>query len=143
MTQPSSYSGGKRLAKFEIKREENIINAVIEVTKLAEKFGFRRTDMARIATCVSEIGWNILIHAGEGQIEVHDLEGRGLEVVGSDKGPGIHDIGLALTDGFSTSTSLGIGLPGIKRMMDEFNIDSQLGKGTVIKIRKWLTDGEK
>ena len=61
MTQPSSYSGGKRLAKFEIKREENIINAVIEVTKLAEKFGFRRTDMARIATCVSEIGWNILI----------------------------------------------------------------------------------
>ena len=68
-----------------------------------------------------------------------EISGRvGLEIICQDEGPGIPDVGLAMQDGFSTSTSLGMGMPGAKRLMDEFEIESEVGFGTTVTIRKWL-----
>lgn len=102
--------------------------------------GFPRTELALIATAISELARNILTYAGAGEIEVsvEDSDGRrGLIIVARDQGPGIPDVGLALQDGYSTSRSLGLGLPGVRRLMDDFEITSELGSGTVVRAAKW------
>lgn len=107
----------------------------------AKDLGFSTVDQARITTAISELARNIYLYAGKGQISIYKLNSRGkqgLLIEAIDEGPGIADIRKVMEDGFSTSGGLGAGLPGVKRLMDEFAIDSEVGKGTRIEAKKWL-----
>jgi serine/threonine-protein kinase RsbT len=108
---------------------------------VAKELGFGTVDQARITTAISELARNIYLYAGHGQICIEKLyeSGKaGLKVVAVDKGPGIKDIRQVMEDGYSTSGGLGAGLPGVKRLMDEFGIHSTPGKGTEITATKWV-----
>jgi serine/threonine-protein kinase RsbT len=101
---------------------------------------FSPSDLTVIAAAISEIVRNIVEYAGEGEVELclsEPPDRRGIVIIARDQGPGIHDLGLALQDGYSTSGSLGVGLPGARRLMDEFEIQSEPGRGTVVTMRKW------
>jgi len=107
---------------------------------LAAQCGLSSTDLAVVATAISELARNIVRYAVRGEIILRAVENgtkRGIEVVATDDGPGISDVPLALQDGYSTSGGLGLGLPGVRRLMDEFDIVSRFGKGTTVTVRKW------
>jgi len=107
----------------------------------AKEVGFGTVDQARITTAISELARNIYLYAGKGKIEIRRIkEGnlRGLLVIASDKGPGILDIRKVMEDGYTTSGGLGAGLPGVKRLMDDFKIETVLGEGTTISASKLL-----
>lgn len=107
----------------------------------AKKSGFGTVDQARITTAISELARNIYLYAGKGKIEITRLsenELYGITIIASDNGPGIRDMRKVMEDGFSTSGGLGAGMPGVKRLMDEFKVDTELGKGTTITTTKWL-----
>jgi serine/threonine-protein kinase RsbT len=108
---------------------------------IAKELGFGTVDQARITTAISELARNIYLYAGIGQICIEKLfqGGKvGLQILATDNGPGISDIRQVMEDGYSTSGGLGAGLPGVKRLMDEFFIQSSPGKGTEIKATKWI-----
>jgi len=108
---------------------------------LAKELGFGTVDQARITTAISELARNIYLYAGQGQICIEKLfdNGKaGLKLIAMDSGPGIKDIRQVMQDGFSTSGGLGAGLPGVKRLMDEFDIKTSIGDGTEIQAVKWL-----
>ena len=108
---------------------------------VAKELGFGIVDQARITTAISELARNIFLYAGKGQICIDKLfeQGKvGLIISATDSGPGISDIRQVMEDGFSTSGGLGAGLPGVKRLMDQFDIESSPGDGTKIKAIKWL-----
>ncbi|MGM7724401.1 anti-sigma regulatory factor [Metabacillus sp. Hm71] len=108
---------------------------------VAKELGFGTVDQARITTAISELARNIYLYAGQGEMRIeriHDLGKKGLKIIAIDKGPGIPDIRKVMEDGFSTSGGLGAGLPGVKRLMDEFDITSSVGEGTNIQAVKWL-----
>jgi serine/threonine-protein kinase RsbT len=120
--------------------EIDIVAARQEGRALGSTLGFSSSELTVIATAVSEIARNIVKYARDGDITfslVGTVPRRGLMIVAKDNGPGIADLSLALQDGYSTSKSLGVGLPGARRLMDDFEIDTELGKGTVIKMIKW------
>jgi serine/threonine-protein kinase RsbT len=107
----------------------------------AKKSGFGTVDQARITTAISELARNIYLYAGKGKIEIMRLSENdlyGITIIASDDGPGIHDMRKVMEDGFSTSGGLGAGMPGVRRLMDEFKVDTELGKGTTITTTKWL-----
>ncbi|MBV9508712.1 MAG: anti-sigma regulatory factor [Caulobacteraceae bacterium] len=104
------------------------------------KAGFKGSDLTLIATAISEVARNIVVYAQRGEISLRLATGggrQGIEVVATDEGPGIADLEQAMQDGFSTGRSLGLGLPGARRLMDEFEIASTVGKGTTVTMRKW------
>jgi serine/threonine-protein kinase RsbT len=108
--------------------------------ELASELRFSSSELTAIATAISEVARNIVIYSGTEEIVLRIVEQgrrRGLMVFASDRGPGIADIERAMQDGFSTSHGLGIGLPGSKRLMDEFAVFSEVGKGTVVTVTKW------
>lgn len=108
--------------------------------ELADKLGFSSGDATVVATAVSELTRNIVEYASPGEMLLRPVENgsrRGLVLVARDHGPGIQDIALAMRDGFSTSGRLGLGLPGVRRLMDEFEIVSEMGKGTQVTVKKW------
>jgi len=126
--------------KVPINSERDIVLARQKGRAMATDLGFSLGDATLIATAISELARNIVSYAGEGMIAmnvIYDSRRQGLLVVASDEGPGISDLKLALRDGFSTSGSLGIGLPGVRRLMDDFDINSQLGRGTIVTVTKW------
>jgi serine/threonine-protein kinase RsbT len=107
---------------------------------MAMELGFSAGDATLIAAAISELARNIVSYAGRGEILLKPARGpnlTGIGIVARDDGPGIRDIPQALRDGFSTSGSLGIGLPGVKRLMDEFEINSVPGRGTMVAVKKW------
>jgi len=121
-------------------RDADIVTARQLGRELAGKAGFAGSDLTLIATAISEVARNIISYANNGEIllGLTSKDGRqGLLVVAQDHGPGIADIEQALLDGFSTGKSLGLGLPGARRLMDEFEIVSELGRGTTVTMRKW------
>jgi serine/threonine-protein kinase RsbT len=108
---------------------------------VAKELGFGSVDQARITTAISELARNIYLYAGRGKIEfetINEFDRQGIKVIASDQGPGIQDIRKVMEDGFTTSGGLGAGLPGVKRLMDEFDITSTVGEGTRIQVIKWL-----
>jgi serine/threonine-protein kinase RsbT len=123
-----------------IVNETDIVVARQQGRVMAERLGFGRSDLALIATAISEVARNIILYAGRGEIVLERIDDgrRGIVVVARDEGPGIPDLELALRDGYSSSGSLGLGLPGAKRLMDEFAIVSEVGKGTTVTMRKWI-----
>jgi len=123
-----------------VQRDADIVAARQQGRELAAAAGVTGSELTMVATAISEVARNILLYAEKGEIviEVEEQGGRrGVCVVARDAGPGIADIDLAMRDGYSTGKSLGLGLPGARRLMDEFGITSELGKGTTVTMRKW------
>lgn len=127
-----------------IRSEADIVTARQAAREMAVEAGLAGSNIALLATAVSELARNILEYARSGSIDVHLVENngkRGIEVVARDEGPGIANIEMAMRDGFSTSGGLGLGLPGTRRMMDEFEISSRQGAGTTVVAVKWIPQG--
>jgi serine/threonine-protein kinase RsbT len=123
-----------------IEREGDVVKARQTGRELAAALGFSSTDQTLIATAISEVARNIVTYAGHGAITFNRIErqGRaGILIVARDEGPGIPDLELALRDGYSTGNSLGVGLPGARRLVDEFELESAVGVGTTVTLRKW------
>lgn len=135
----TANSGTGRL--IEIHSEPDVIIARQEGRNLAQKLGFSPVDQARITTAISELARNIIVYGVRGTVTLRDVQGeagqKGIEVVFDDEGPGIADIEMAMSQGYTSGKGLGAGLPGSKRLMDEFDIHSAPGQGTHITIRKW------
>ena len=128
-------------SSVEILSEWDIVAARQLGRNEAKEVGFGTVDQARITTAISELARNIYLYAGTGKIEIERIsDGRrvGIIIIASDEGPGISDVRKALEDGYSTSGGLGAGVPGVKRLMDDFKIDTVVGEGTVIKATKWI-----
>jgi serine/threonine-protein kinase RsbT len=123
-----------------INHDGDIVAARQKGRELAARIGFTGSDLTIIATAISEIARNIVVYAQRGEVSLGVEERgskRGIVVIARDAGPGIPDIEQAMRDGYSTANSLGLGLPGAKRLMDEFQIESKVGEGTTITMRKW------
>lgn len=123
-----------------IEREADIVIARQAGRMLAAELGFSSTDQTLIATAISEVARNIVVYAQRGEVVLARVEEAGkigIEVLARDKGPGIENLELAMRDGFSTKQSLGLGLPGARRLMDEFQLASELGIGTTVTMKKW------
>ena len=123
-----------------INSDQDIVLARQKGRALATELGFTSGEATLIATAISELARNIVSYAHKGEITlktINNSERRGLTIIASDKGPGIPDIRQAMRDGYSTSGSLGMGLPGVRRLMDEFEIISQTGQGTIVMVKKW------
>lgn len=129
--------------KVSIDGEAGIVAARQRARELARSLGFGAVDQSRITTAVSELARNVVQYAGAGQgtLVLRPITGpngrSGIEIVVSDDGPGIASVEQVMQEGFSTGRGLGLGLPGTKRLMDEMEIDSAIGRGTVIVVRKW------
>jgi len=124
-----------------LKNDLDIVAARQAARNLSKSMGFGLVDQTRITTAISELARNIVLYAGEGSIYLRVINNgvqKGIEILASDDGPGIVDIKLAMQDGYTTSRGLGTGLPGAKRLMDEFSIRSGPGEGTQVVVRKWL-----
>jgi len=122
-----------------ISADGDILLARQTVREMAVRAGFRGSQPTFLATAVSEVARNIVRFAGLGEIvvELLDEPRRGVRVVAMDTGPGIADVEQALTDGYSTYHGLGLGLPGARRLMDEFAIMTEIGRGTTVTMTKW------
>lgn len=119
--------------------ESDIAVAVRHARYAAQSAGFDKVKVSYVATAASELAANLFFHGGGGSFVVQLLSDRpGLELLAIDSGPGIADIEKALQDGYSTTGSLGFGLPGVKRLMDEMEIDSQPNRGTTVRARRWV-----
>ena len=126
--------------RISISTDADIVLARTRAKDMAGALGFSRTDQTLIAAAVSEIARNIVVYAGVGDVLLRTAHGDGrlgLLVVARDEGPGIADLDQALTDGYSTVGSLGVGLPGARRLMDSLEVDSAVGRGTVVTMVKW------
>ncbi len=128
----------EELVDVEIREDSDIIKARARARSAAATLGFGVVDQTRIATSVSEITRNALVHGGGGKMTIRTLnQKKGLEIVIVDQGPGIPNINQAMRNGFSTIGGLGLGLGGAKRLMDELHVESS-NSGTKVKMRKWL-----
>jgi serine/threonine-protein kinase RsbT len=123
--------------------EDGIVEARQLARALARELGFGMVDQSRIATAVSELARNVVRYAtgSRGEVLLHELHTEtgtvGLEVVVHDEGPGIPDVERAMQEGFTSGAGLGMGLSGAKRLVDEFEINTAVGLGTDVRIRKW------
>ena len=124
-----------------IHTEPDATRAIMQARRSASAAGFDAARVTMLATVASELVRNILKYAGTGEFIVRPVtveHRRGLEMVAQDAGPGIADVERAMHDHVSTSGTLGLGLPGVKRMMDEMEVDTVVGRGTTVTVRKWL-----
>jgi len=123
-----------------IRTEADIVSARQTGRRMATDLGFSAGQLTMIATAISELARNVVTYAGSGEVVLeHCANGarRGIVVVARDDGPGIADVEAAMQDGYSTGRSLGLGLPGARRLMDEFHIISEPGIGTTVTATKW------
>lgn len=119
--------------------EADIVNVRRCVRESAAKLGFSLVDQTKVVTAASELARNTVIHGRGGQMELATLNGPrvGIRLVFEDKGPGIPDVDLALRDGFTTGSGLGLGLGGSKRLVNEFELKSRVGEGTKVTVIRW------
>ncbi len=123
-----------------INTDADLVTARAEGRAMAERLGFPRPDPTLIATAISEVARNIVVHVGQGEIVLKALDEAhryGLIVIASDKGPGIRDVDAALRDDYSGRGGLGLGLPGARRLMDDFQVASDADTGTTVTMKKW------
>lgn len=129
-------------AVISIRTVMDIVTARQQGRELAMEIGFSQTESTLIATIISELARNIVLYARSGEIVLEKASSsdhqRGVVIVGRDNGPGIPDVQRALVGGYSTSGGLGLGLCGVRRMVDEFYIDTGTDKGTTVTAKKWL-----
>lgn len=129
-----------KMLHFCIALDVDVISVRKIIRQLCLELGFENSQTLRVLTAVSEIARNIIAHARQGEIMVSEVsvDGKvGVLVIAKDQGPGIVDLELAMRDGYSTSDTLGFGLSGAKRLMDEFSIQSEVGEGTEVRMIKW------
>jgi serine/threonine-protein kinase RsbT len=127
-------------ARVAIDGDADIVTARQKGRELAARVGFLGSDLTLIATAISEVARNIVTYAKHGEIVLllaEERGRRGIAIIACDDGPGIPNIADAMRDGFSTGNSLGLGLPGARRLMDDFEIQSEVGKGTTVTMKKW------
>jgi serine/threonine-protein kinase RsbT len=125
-----------------IRSHTDILEARKRGREMAASMGLPSIDCTLVATAISELARNIVLYAGDGEIRLRRekaLGAAGIRIVASDNGPGIRDLRAALQEGYSTSRGLGLGLPGVKRIMDEFDVESKPRQGTTVTIKKWKT----
>ncbi len=123
-----------------LRTETDIVVVRKSVREAATRLGFGITDVTRIITAASELARNVFLYAGSGVVRCRELNGSGkvgIELIFEDHGPGIADIDQAMQPGYTTGGGLGFGLPGAKRLMDEMEIESEVGKGTKVTVKKW------
>jgi serine/threonine-protein kinase RsbT len=123
-----------------IRTDADVVTARQEARAMGTSLGFTSTDLTLLATAISEVARNVTTYAGEGAVElrvVHDRGRSGVEVICSDEGPGIANVELAMQDGYTTGNGLGLGLPGTRRLVDEFELRTASGEGTRIRLVKW------
>ena len=121
--------------------DSDVTQARVRLRQLGVQHGFAHSSIEALATAASEVGRNAIVHAVGGELligTVHRTQLPGLVVIARDTGPGISNMEAALTDGYSTAASLGLGLPSARRLVDEFHIDSRVGSGTTITLVVWL-----
>jgi serine/threonine-protein kinase RsbT len=126
--------------QISIGSDKDVVLARQEGRTLALWLGFSISEATLTATAISELSRNIVSYAGKGTVTLKAIQGPGrvgLMIVAADTGPGIADVALAMRDGFSSSGGLGLGLPGVRRLMDEFDISSEVGRGTTVTAKKW------
>lgn len=123
-----------------VKEELDIVTARQAGRELSRSLGFSIVDLTRITTAISELARNIILYADSGTVTIETINQAdilGIEIIAQDNGPGIADVDKAMEDGFSTSNGLGAGLPGVRRLMDDFELKTEVDKGTTIRIVKW------
>jgi serine/threonine-protein kinase RsbT len=129
------------ISRVSIEVNDDLVKVRAAVREAAIEMGFGHVDQVRLVTAASELARNIRLYATRGYAAINRVKEsgrRGLRVVFEDEGQGIADIELAMTDGFTSGGGLGKGLPGARRLVDEFQIESVTGKGTIVTITKWL-----
>ena len=129
-----------RTIRIAINAEMDIATAILQAGRMSAELGFNSADQSRVATAVSELASNIVKYAGTGHVLIGPVERsgrRGIEIVAQDQGPGIEDLDQAMSDHYSSGGTLGLGLPGVRRMLDDFSVESAPGKGTRVTGRKW------
>jgi serine/threonine-protein kinase RsbT len=127
--------------RVRIESSADIVVARQQGRALAAQAGFSTSHATIVATAISEVARNIVEYATEGDVTIAliaESARKGVQVVACDRGPGIADVSAVMRDGYSTGKGLGIGLPGARRLMDEFEIASEVGKGTTITMKKWV-----
>jgi serine/threonine-protein kinase RsbT len=138
-------AGANGELRVPIKSSSDILDARKKGREIACEMGFSSMDCTLIATAISELARNIVLYARQGEIRLSSAvqtsatgpNSTGIVIIAHDQGPGIRDLSSALQDGFSTSRGLGLGLPGVKRIMDEFDIVSRPREGTTVTVKKW------
>ena len=123
-----------------ISSDVDLVRAREHGRTLAGELRFQQGDLTLVATAISELARNIVRYARRGEIVLHPIEDGGVPgivIIARDEGPGIIDVNRAMEQGYSTSGGLGMGLPGVRRIMDKFEIVSEIGRGTVVTVTKW------
>lgn len=122
-----------------VQTEPDIVGVRRRVREITARLGFSLVDQTKVVTAASELARNTIIHGGGGTMQIETLNGprNGLRLIFEDDGPGIPDVELALRDGFTTGSGLGLGLGGSKRLVSDFQIDTRVGQGTKITITRW------
>lgn len=131
---------GTLLQICNLSNEDDLINARAAVKMHAKDMEFSIVNQTKIVTAASELGRNVLEHGSGGRLTIFNISNEvsaGICLVFEDNGPGIENLELAMSDGFSSKKGMGLGLSGSKRLMDEFQISSQVGKGTTVIVKKW------
>jgi serine/threonine-protein kinase RsbT len=129
-----------RTSRLELRAEQDVVRARQEVRQQAQALRFSLVDLTKLVTAASELARNAVVYGGGGSMEIEVLEEgarRGLRLRFADQGPGIADIGMAMTEGWSSGSGLGLGLTGAKRLCSEFDIDSAPGRGTRVTVSRW------
>ena len=129
------------IPKIDITSDLDVLTSRKIVRDECQSIGFSITDITRIVTAASELARNIFLYAGKGTMELKRVEregGKGIELIFEDEGPGIEDFESSMQNGFEKFNGMGLGLRGAKRLMDEMEIISEIGKGTKITVKKWL-----
>lgn len=128
--------------QFQVSSDKDVVKIREYAREIAGYIGFTNNDQTLIATAVSEICRNIIEYAKYGEISISPSlinSKKGILIIAKDDGPGIHNLTMALKDGYSSGRGMGVGLPGTRRIMDKFNIDSKPGRGTKIEMQKWIS----
>jgi serine/threonine-protein kinase RsbT len=126
--------------RIEVGSDQDVVRVRQLVRTVAVDVKLSLVDQTKLVTAASELARNTLVYGGGGTVEVSRLENgrrKGIRIVFADRGPGIPDLDLALTDGYTTGGGLGLGLSGARRLVDEFDIDTRVGEGTSITVTKW------
>ncbi|MCD4772619.1 MAG: anti-sigma regulatory factor [Bacteroidales bacterium] len=140
MLELTSEKNWEKLGKHILKFENDVVKLRQTIRHYAKQFRMGIVDQTRVTTAVSELFRNMYNYAGGGEVVIEKgiIEGKeALIITCIDSGPGIEDLELAMSDGYSTGMGMGYGLPGAKRLVDRFEIESKVNEGTIVRIMKW------
>ena len=130
------------LYRIVIEREDDVYLASTIGKRVAEEFGFNKSQQTKLVVAIMELTRNIVFYAGKGELYIKALPEKGIEIIAVDHGPGIPNLEKVLNSEVRSKTGLGLGLAGVKRLMDEFEITSTVNVGTKVRAVKWLTEGK-